>query len=49
MGINFVFMAWISYFAALKAATKLRLDGPKALPLESARTRRALDPLFAAA
>ena len=29
--------------------TKFHLDGPKALPLESARTRRALDPLFDAA
>ena len=33
-------------FTALMAATKFHFDGPKALPLESARTRRALDPLF---
>ncbi len=31
------------------AATKFHFDGPKALPLESARTRRALDPLSDAA
>ena len=31
-------MALNVYFAALKAATKVPLDGPKALPLETART-----------
>ena len=34
------------YFAALKAATKFHLDGPKAPPLESARSRRPLDPFL---
>ena len=32
------FVALSIYFAALEAATKFHFDGPKALPLESART-----------
>ena len=44
MEIDFFWLLNV-YFAALMAATKVPLDGPKALPLESARTRRALDPL----
>ena len=45
-----IFVAWSDCFAALKAATKgSPWMGPETLSLDSARTRRALDPLSAAA
>ena len=39
-----VFYALDVYFAALMAATKFHLDGPKAPPLDFARSQRPLDP-----
>ena len=43
---NQFFVALNIDFAALMAATKFHFDGPETLSLDSARTRRALDPLF---